>query len=132
MPVPDDKEAIRCGWAMPPGGLRVVLVAKRAAAGLGRADAFSPLRTAGSPEAVAWHARRASLMHREPSRTLPVGEVCSKPTLERGEPTTISCVEIFGQTYALANGPIRIIRLEDEWYEDVADPTAVVSALRER
>ena len=35
-----------------------------------------------------------------------------------------------GQTYNVARGALTIARLEDEWYEDVRDPEAVVASLR--
>lgn len=54
-----------------------------------------------------------------------------KDTLVNGVPTRIECLDISGQTFALSPGPARIVRLEDEWYEDIHDPVAVVGALKE-
>jgi hypothetical protein len=53
----------------------------------------------------------------------------SKDTLEAGQPAQISCVELEGQTYTISGAPLRVIRLEEEWYEDVHDPARVVDAL---
>ena len=40
-------------------------------------------------------------------------------------------MEIGGQCYSLSKGPLRIARLEDEWYEDLEDPTPVIETLKE-
>jgi hypothetical protein len=40
-------------------------------------------------------------------------------------------VGIGGQCYLLSKGPIRIARLEDEWYEDVGDPISIIESLKE-
>jgi hypothetical protein len=53
-----------------------------------------------------------------------------KDTLINGVPSQITCAEILGQVYSVAAGPLTIVGLEDEWYEDVQDPAAVMRALR--
>src|SRR5438093_5107086 len=53
-----------------------------------------------------------------------------KDTLLKGQPARIECVELDGQTYTITRGPITVVDLEDEWYEDVANPEAVIEALR--
>ncbi|MCL4763436.1 MAG: hypothetical protein KJ018_16965 [Burkholderiales bacterium] len=58
-----------------------------------------------------------------------IESVFEKETLVRGAPAHIRCTRIAGQTYAIENGPARIVRLEDEWYEDVADPAGTIAAL---
>lgn len=60
------------------------------------------------------------------------GPVLMRETLVKGEPAHVRCVEIRGQVFALSDGPLRVARLEDEWYEDVNDPDAVIAALRAR
>ena len=55
----------------------------------------------------------------------------SKETLIKGQPSQIECVEILGQTYSVTRGPLTVLALEDEWYEDVRDPAAVLDALRD-
>jgi len=62
--------------------------------------------------------------------TLACGEIHMRETLVKGVSTRIRCVEIDGQTYSLTDGPVRTISLEDDWYEDVRNPAAVVAALR--
>ena len=57
--------------------------------------------------------------------------IFSKDTLHKGQPAQIECVDIFGQIYTLTRGPVTVLALEDEWYEDVRDPAAVVQYLRE-
>ena len=51
-------------------------------------------------------------------------------TLVKGQPARIQCADIFGQRYAVARGPVTILGLEDDWYEDVSDPEAVIETLR--
>jgi hypothetical protein len=65
---------------------------------------------------------------REPS----AGPVFMKATLEKGAPSQIRCVEIGGQVFALGDGLVKSIGLEDEWYEDVRDAAAVIKVLRDR
>ena len=57
--------------------------------------------------------------------------VLSKETLIHGQPRRIPCVEVCGQIYSVTRpGPVRVIRLEDEWYDDVRDPVAVINTLK--
>ena len=58
------------------------------------------------------------------------GRPFTKETLVNGRPTDIQCVDIRGQTYVVNGGLISIIRLEDEWFEDVDDHVAVIQALK--
>src|SRR5262245_24145532 len=53
-------------------------------------------------------------------------------TLIKGQPARIECVDILGQRYAVTRGAAAILSLEDEWYEDVRDPAAVVEELRNK
>jgi hypothetical protein len=52
-------------------------------------------------------------------------------TLIKGQPAALECVDILGQRYALARGPVTILGLEDDWYEDVRDPAAVIEILKQ-
>lgn len=54
-----------------------------------------------------------------------------KETLVNGNPARIRCVEIGGQVFEISAGAITVVRLEDEWYEDITDPEAVITALRD-
>src|SRR5947207_5329324 len=54
----------------------------------------------------------------------------TKDTLVKGVPSQITCLEILGQTYSVTRGPLTIVTLEDEWYDDVADPHLVIEVLR--
>ena len=56
----------------------------------------------------------------------------AKDTLVKGQPARLECVEIGGQTYSITHGPLTVVSLEDEWYEDVRDPEAVIASLREQ
>jgi hypothetical protein len=71
-----------------------------------------------------------------PGRPLDSGDaevisVLTKESLVKGKPARVECIEIEGQTYALSRGFATVIRLEDEWYEDVPDPHAIIAALRD-
>ncbi|HWE16477.1 MAG TPA: hypothetical protein VG758_04750 [Hyphomicrobiaceae bacterium] len=56
-------------------------------------------------------------------------KVSPKDTMARGQPAKIDCVEICGQSYAVSRGFVTTLCLEDDWFEDVADPVAVIDAL---
>jgi hypothetical protein len=56
--------------------------------------------------------------------------VFTQDTLVNGRPTGIRCLEIDGQTYSLSGKLVKVVRLEDEWYQDVHDPESVISTLR--
>ncbi len=56
-------------------------------------------------------------------------QIFAKDTLVKGQPAKLECIEIGGQTYSVAKGPLSVMRLEDEWYEAVRDPEAVVRIL---
>lgn len=53
-----------------------------------------------------------------------------KDTLIKGHPAQIECVEVMGQTYSIERGAVSVLGLEDDWYEDVADPQAVIEAVK--
>jgi hypothetical protein len=55
--------------------------------------------------------------------------IVSRETIVNGKPAKIPCVEIAGQIYTVARNPVNVVRLEDEWYEDVRDPVSVINAL---
>ncbi|MFO1152681.1 MAG: hypothetical protein U1E42_03290 [Rhodospirillales bacterium] len=56
----------------------------------------------------------------------------TKDTLICGQPASIRCYEFFGQQYTKSGSLITRLSLEDEWYEDVADPERLVTALKRR
>lgn len=66
-----------------------------------------------------------------PLTPTPEVSVFTKSTLIRGQPATIRCIEIAGQTYAITGGPVTVIGLEDDWFEDVAHPDAVIEGLKD-
>jgi len=57
-------------------------------------------------------------------------EIFSKDTIVNGKAAKIPCVEIAEQTYTLSRNPVNIVRLEDEWYQDVRDPISVINILK--
>jgi hypothetical protein len=54
----------------------------------------------------------------------------TRETLVKGKPAKIQGLEIGGQTYAITRGPVTVVGLEDDWYEDVSDPESVIKTLR--
>ena len=62
-------------------------------------------------------------------KTEPKLEVFNRETLIKGKPAQVECVEIGGQTFAITKGSLTMVRLEDEWYEDVRDPEFVIDVL---
>ena len=52
-----------------------------------------------------------------------------KDTLIKGQPSRIECVTLLGQTFTVTRGMLTVVALEDEWYEDVHDPEAVLRAI---
>src|SRR3984893_13042439 len=57
-------------------------------------------------------------------------EIFSKDTIVNGKAAKIPCMEIAEQTYTLSRNPVNIVRLEDEWYQDVRDPISVINILK--
>ena len=54
----------------------------------------------------------------------------TKHTLIDGKPARIKCVDINGQSYCFSRGLITMVRLDEEWYEDVHDPQLATVALK--
>jgi hypothetical protein len=46
-----------------------------------------------------------------------------------GYPVRVRCIDVAGQTFVVRRRMVSTISLEEEWYEDLADPPAVVHAL---
>jgi hypothetical protein len=59
-------------------------------------------------------------------------QIFAKDTLIKGQPGQIECVDILGQTFTITRGPLTVVSLEDEWYDDLRDPETVIAALREQ
>jgi hypothetical protein len=59
-------------------------------------------------------------------------EVFRTETLIKGRSTLAEYIGVGGKTYSIERGPITMVRLrvEDEWYEDVQDPSHVIAALK--
>jgi hypothetical protein len=76
------------------------------------------------------HSRKAQMLETAPPR-LAIGPAFSKDTLTKGKPDQIRCIEIGGQTFSISRGPLTVVSLEDEWYEDLKDPQAVIEALKQ-
>jgi hypothetical protein len=56
--------------------------------------------------------------------------VFAKDTLIKGKPARIECLDINGQTFSVSRGLVTIVTLEDEWFNEVNDPEAVIEVLR--
>jgi hypothetical protein len=61
----------------------------------------------------------------------PAGAFFTKSTLERGQPREIRCVTLEGQVFCVSGGPLTVARLEDEWYEDLANPELIIERLKQ-
>lgn len=59
-----------------------------------------------------------------------ISSLYPKETLVAGHRATIRCMDVGDQVYTLCGGLVRVLQLEDEWYEDVNDPAAVLAELR--
>jgi hypothetical protein len=59
-----------------------------------------------------------------------IGQTLIKETQIGGKSEWIKYVDIGLQTFATSQGLVSITRLEDEWYDDVDDPSAVIRALQ--
>jgi hypothetical protein len=57
-------------------------------------------------------------------------EIFCKETLNKGKPTKIDCLDIGGQTFTVSKGFLTRLALEEEWYEDIVDPQAVINVLQ--
>jgi hypothetical protein len=57
-------------------------------------------------------------------------QIFTKETLVKGQPMQLECVDIDGQTYAVNRRSVTILGLEDEWFDDVRDPEAVIKVLK--
>jgi hypothetical protein len=64
------------------------------------------------------------------SLTRPRGGPYAKQTMLDGYPARIQCVNVAGHTFMIRPGLASTVCLEEEWYEDLADPRAVIDALR--
>jgi Acetyltransferase (GNAT) family len=54
-----------------------------------------------------------------------------KETPIDGKVGSFECATINAQTYCITRGLLRVMSLEDDWYEDVNDPVSVIAAVKE-
>src|SRR5437016_5108144 len=54
-----------------------------------------------------------------------------KETEVNGKTVSFECIKINGQTYCVTRGLLRVMGLEDDWYEDVNVPASVIAGLNE-
>lgn len=59
------------------------------------------------------------------------GQIFTKETLNKGRPVRIKCIKIDGRIFSITRGPLTVVSLEDEWYENLDDPQAVIPFLKE-
>ena len=69
-------------------------------------------------------------MTQAPSPAVDPTSAFTRQTLVKGQPTNVSCVKVCGKTFVINGGWLRVASLEDEWFEDLADPHATIAALR--
>lgn len=60
------------------------------------------------------------------------GDIFFRTDLVRGQPVKVRSIEIGGQYFDVTGRALRVVRLADEWYEDVDAPEAIVQVLRSR
>jgi hypothetical protein len=60
----------------------------------------------------------------------PPGQLFTQDALVKGRPSTLSCVRLAGHTFVIESGPLTVVRLQDEWFEDLAQPQAALDALQ--
>jgi len=61
---------------------------------------------------------------------LTVSPLYTKETLVAGRNATIRCIDLGGQVYTVGSGAVRVLQLEDEWYEDIERPDELVAMLK--
>src|SRR5262249_10214920 len=64
------------------------------------------------------------------TNSLSQAETYVKETVIDGKTVSTDCATIDGQTYSVTPGLVRVMSLEDDWYEDVRDPASVIAALK--
>jgi hypothetical protein len=57
-------------------------------------------------------------------------QVFTKETLVNGQPAQRECLDIAGQTFTINRGVVRVLTLEDEWFDEVNAPDRVLEVLR--
>jgi len=58
-------------------------------------------------------------------------DVYVKETPIDGRAVSFECTTIKAQTYCITRGLLRVMSLEDDWYEDVNDPVSVIAEVKE-
>ncbi|WP_020157528.1 N-acetyltransferase [Methylobacter marinus] len=71
-------------------------------------------------------------MSKNMAASLPsASRIFTKETLINGRPAQTEHIKIGKQTFSIERGLLTVVRLEDEWYEDIDEPQAVARALQE-
>lgn len=53
-----------------------------------------------------------------------------KQSMIDGHPARLDCLDVAGQTFVIRGGVVSTVALEEEWYEDIIDPDAIIRALQ--
>jgi hypothetical protein len=69
------------------------------------------------------------MLEQTASELPPQLEVYVKESVIDGKVVSLNCAKINGQTYSITRDFVRVIGLEDDWYEDVGDPASVIAVL---
>lgn len=56
------------------------------------------------------------------------GALYTKQSWVDGRPATLRCARLLGRTFIVSGSTCTTLRLEDEWFEDLDDPQAVIEA----
>jgi hypothetical protein len=60
----------------------------------------------------------------------PHGQLFTEDTLVKGRPSTQSCVRLAGHTCVIERGALTVVQLQDEWFEDLERPGALLDELQ--
>ena len=60
----------------------------------------------------------------------PPGQRFTEDTLVKGRPSTQSCVRLAGHTCVIERGALTVVHLQDEWFEDLQQPGALLDELQ--
>lgn len=55
-----------------------------------------------------------------------------KDTLIKGQAAQVRCIQIGGQVFSLDSGLVTVMKLEDDWLQEVTDPLSVIEYLKWR
>ena len=61
----------------------------------------------------------------------PQSDAYVKESIIHGKAVSLNCAKINGQTYSITRDFVRVISLQDDWFQDVSDPASVIATLND-